>query len=92
MIVLLFSFLPMKPSLLSAREKLLLGLLTATMLFSASLSYGAVDQSRVDSIMQTINNAANNFTTQADRDTYYQRVYSGLADAVTLLVTVQNNV
>ena len=79
-------------SSLSRREKLLLGLLTSTLVFSASFSYGAVNQSKVDSIMQTITNAGNAFSSQTDRDTYYQRVYSGLADAVALLVTVQNNV
>ncbi len=79
-------------NLLSRREKLLLGLLTSTLVFSASFSYGAVNQSKVDSIMQTITNAGNAFSSQTDRDTYYQRVYSGLADAVALLVTVQNNV
>jgi len=82
----------MKTSSLSRREKLLLGLLSSTLIFSASFSYGAVNQAKVDSIMQTITSAANNFSSQADRDTYYQRVYTGLADAVALLITVQNNV
>lgn len=82
----------MKTSSLSRREKLLLGLLSSTLIFSASFSYGAVNSSKVDAIMQTITNAGNAFTTQTDRDTYYQRVYTGLADAVALLITVQNNV
>ena len=79
-------------SSLSRREKLLLGLLTSTLIFSASFSYGAVNQSKVDSIMQTINNAASNFSSQADRDTYYNRVYTGLSDAIDMLAVVRNNV
>ena len=77
---------------LSRREKLLLWLLTSTLIFSASFSYGAVNQSKVDSIMQTINNAASNFSSQADRDTYYNRVYTGLSDAIDMLAVVRNNV
>ena len=79
-------------SSLSRREKLLLGLLGSAMLFSFSFSYGAVNQAKVDSIMQTITSAANNFSSQADRDTYYQRVYTGLSDAIDMLAVVRNNV
>ena len=82
----------MKSSLLSRREKLLLGLLTSTLIFSASFPYGAVNQAKVDSIMQTINSAANNFSTQADKDTYYRRVYTGLSDAIDMLGVVRNNI
>jgi hypothetical protein len=42
--------------------------------------------------MQTINNAASNFSSQADRDTYYNRVYTGLSDAIDMLAVVRNNV
>jgi hypothetical protein len=45
----------MRSPALSRREKLLLGLLTSTLIFSASFSYGAVNQSKVDSIMKMIN-------------------------------------
>jgi hypothetical protein len=76
----------------SRREKLLLGLLGSAMLFSFSFSYGAVNQAKVDSIMQTINTAANNFSSQSDRDAYYQRVYTGLSDAIGMLAVVRDNV
>jgi hypothetical protein len=49
-------------SSLSRREKLLLGLLTSTLIFSASFSYGAVNQSKVDSIMKMINDGAMKFS------------------------------
>ncbi len=81
-----------KSVVFSRREKLLLGLLGSAMLFSFSFSYGAVNQAKVDSIMQTINTAANNFSSQTDRDTYYQRVYTGLSDAIDMLAVVRNNV
>ena len=81
-----------KSVVFSRREKLLLGLLGSAMLFSFSFSYGAVNQAKVDSIMQTINTAANNFSSQSDRDTYYQRVYTGLSDAIDMLAVVRNNV
>ena len=44
----------MKPNLLSRREKLLLGLLTSTLIFSASFSYAAVNTNKVDAIMKMI--------------------------------------
>ena len=54
----------MKPSLLSTREKLLLGLLCSSMVFSLSFSfsYGAVNQTKVDSIMKMISDAGAKFS------------------------------
>ncbi len=54
----------MKPSLLSRREKLLLGLLCSSMVFSLSFSfsYGAVNQTKVDSIMKMISDAGAKFS------------------------------
>lgn len=83
----------MKSSLnLSRREKLLLGLLSSALLFSFSFSYGAVDQSRADSIMLTITKAGNTFPAQEDRDAYYKQVYKGLSDAIDMLGVVRNSV
>ncbi len=44
----------MKTALLSRREKLLLTLLSSTLLFSFSFSYGAVNSNKVDAIMEMI--------------------------------------
>ena len=44
----------MKSPTLSRREKLLLGLLTSTLIFSASFSYAAVNSNKVDAIMKMI--------------------------------------
>ncbi len=54
----------MKSSLLSTREKLLLGLLCSSMVFSLSFSfsYGAVNQSKVNSIMDMVTAAASKFS------------------------------
>lgn len=79
-------------SAFSRREKLLLTLLSSTLLFSFSFSYGAMNQSKLDAIMKTITDAGDRFPSQTDRDTYYRRVYTGLSEAVALLITVQNNV
>ena len=84
---------------LSRREKLLLWLLTSTLIFSASFSYGAVDQSRVSSIMSTITTKASLFSdvippskSQSPRAEYYTQVYTGLRDAIDMLIVVRDQV
>lgn len=75
----------MKPSFFSRREKLLLALLTSTLIFSASFSYGAVNQTKVDAIMKMINEGAMKFSdipvtgqTKSERTAYYEKVDAGL--------------
>jgi (2Fe-2S) ferredoxin len=91
----------MKPSLLSTREKLLLGLLCSSMVFSLSFSfsYGAVNQTKVDSIMKMITDGGNKFSdtisagsNKSERTLYYEKVDAGLGDAVEMLGTVRNKI
>ena len=91
----------MKPSLFSHREKLLLGLLCSSMVFSLSFSfsYGAVNQTKVDSIMKMISDAGAKFSdviaswqTKSERTLYYEKVDAGLGDAVEMLGTVRNKI
>ena len=74
-----------QPSVFSRREKLLLGLLSLTLLGSFSLSYGAVSQSKVDSIMAIIVNGGSKFSdtivspaTKSEKTLYYEKVDAGL--------------
>ena len=80
----------MKPSFrnlspLSRREKLLLTLLSSVLLFSFSFSYGAVSQSKVDSIMAIIVSGGSRFSdtivspaTKSEKTLYYEKVDAGL--------------
>ena len=76
---------PAHISVFSRRESLLLGLLSSTLLFSFSFSYGAVNQSKVDSIMKIITDGGLKFSdipasgkTKSDKTAYYEKVDAGL--------------
>jgi hypothetical protein len=89
----------MKTSSLSRREKLLLTLLTSTLVFSASFSYGAVNQNKVDAIMKMITDGWAKFSeipvsgqSKSERTQYFEKVDAGLWDAVEMLAVVRNNI